>query len=183
MARHKSIRIDDELRRLITARILADNIDESRAIRDMLLDGAKSPRRPVLAKLGPSSDLKKFATLLLQWQQNFQGVRARLAMAQPDPRDEKLCALVAKWRKLAEELEPQARMLSEMAAALTKALMGLDQKDIQNLARAQRVMRGNTERVKTKLKAPGLDNKKTTELEDTLGVFESLLKALEIFEV
>ena len=183
MARHKSIRIDDELRRLITARILADNIDESRAIRDMLLDGAKSPRRPVLAKLGPSSDLKKFATLLLQWQQNFQGVRARLAMAQPDPRDEKLCALVAKWRKLAEELEPQARMLSETAAALAQALMGLDQKDIQNLGKAQRIMRSHVERIKITLTTASLDDKKKTKLEDTLGVYEVILKALEIFEV
>jgi hypothetical protein len=183
MTRHKSIRIDDELRRLITARILADNIDESRAIRDMILDGAKSPRRPVVAKLGPSAELKKFSALLLEWQQKFQSVRARLAMAQPDPRDEKLCALVAKWRKLAEELEPQARMLSEMAAALAKALMGLDQKDIQNLGKAQRIMRRHVEQIKMTLKATGLDNKKKTDFEETLGVYATVLKALEIFEV
>lgn len=183
MARHKSVRIDAELQRFITARMLADNSNESRAIRDMLLDGAKSPRRPVVAKLGPAAELQKFAALLLQWQQNFQSVRARLAMAQPDPKDEKLCALVSKWRKLAEDLEPQARILSEMAAALAKALMGLNQADIQNLGKAQRIMRGHVEHLKQTLKVPRLDDKKKADFEETLGVYATVLRALEIFEV
>ena len=104
-------------------------------------------------------------------------------MAQPDPRDEKLCALVAKWRKLAEELEPQARMLSATADALAQALMGLDQKDIQNLGRAQQIVRSHVERIKITLTTASLDDKKKTKLEDTLGVYEVILKALEIFEV
>ena len=178
---HKSVRMNDDIRRLITARMLAENCTESEAIRSLLYDGAKATRpRPVLAQLGPPADLKKFFALLAQWQQDFQSIRARLAMADPDPKDTALCASVAKWRKLADELEPQARELSIMADAMAKALMGMDHSTCVNLAIAKRDV---VQRIKD-LKSLLVTNLPDAERVDSIKVLqllETILNALEIF--
>jgi len=181
---HKNVRMDDELRRLITARMIAENCTESEAIRSLILDGANAPRpRPVLAQLAPHAELKKFAALLMQWQQDFQSVRARLAMADPDPRDPALCARVAAWRKLADELEPQARKLSVMADAMARALMGLDSAACAKLAETKSEVQRQVAHFKKQLAAPDITNEKKKQHEGSLGFYEAVLAVLEIFAV
>ena len=181
---HKSVRMDATIRRLITARMIAENCDESAAIRSLIHDGANAPRpRPVLAQLGSPADLKKFFDSLLQWQQDFQSVRARLAMADPDPKDTQLCARVAAWRKLADELEPKARKLAETADAMAKALMGLTPEDCAILKQAKQTINGFITQRETKLKKTDLTPDDRAGTERVLKECQGLLKALEIFSV
>jgi hypothetical protein len=181
---HKNVRMDDDLRRLITARMIAENCTESEAIRSLILDGAKAPRpRPVLAQLASRAELQKFAALLMQWQQDFQSVRARLAMADPDPRDTALCASVAKWRKLADELEPQARHLSVMADAMARVLMGLDSAACEKLAKIKSELQRQVAALRKMLAAPDLTSEKKRQNENSLGFYEAVVAVLELFAV
>ena len=179
-----NIKLDDEIRWGITQRMIdTGSHNQSATIREILLDGLKSPRRPVIAKLGSRDELLKFARLMHDWQQAFQSVRARLAMAMPDPNDEKLCELVAKWRQLAQDLEARARVLEKTAAALAKALLGLSPEDCANLKLAKQTIIGFITAHQDRLSKPDLSAVVRTDSEHKLKLYQSALKALEIFGV
>jgi len=181
--RHKSIRIAPSIQSLISARMIAENCDESAAIRSLILDGAGAARpHPVLAQVAPGEIVAQFAADMVQWHRDFLDVRSRLALALPDPKDVKLCALVAQWRKLATELEPRARVLAKTTDAVAKVLVGLDHQDLLNLRYAQENLRSNIERAKARI-ATMPDGPEKTGVLQSNAILEGILKALSIFAV
>jgi len=102
-------------------------------------------------------------------------------MADPDPKDVQLCASVAKWRKLAEELEPQARLLSATADAIAKALMGLTAEDCAALEETKHVLLALIEERKLDFKKPNLSESHREAALQQIQKYVTALKALALF--
>jgi hypothetical protein len=182
--KNKNVKLEDAIRRGITQRMIdTGSYNESATIREILLDGLKSPRRPVIAKLGSRDELLKFSRAMLDWQQAYQSVRARLTLAMPDPNDKELCELVAKWRKLAHDLEAQARLLEKTAAALAETLLGLSPEDCTNLKLAKQTVIGFIATRQNKLSKADLSAAERADSEHVLKQYQAALKAFGIFGV
>jgi len=180
--RHKTIRIGSDLDAVITQRMIEEGCDESAAIRSLILDGARVERpHPVLAQVAPPPILAQFAADLRQWHRDFLAVRARLALALPDPGDKELCELVAKWRKLAEALLPRALLLAKTAETLAAALVGLSYDELLQLGHVRREVLQNIERITAQKVEPGTE-KETYKLQQ-LALHGAVLKALSVFGV
>ena len=181
--RCKNVRLDDVMLALIRRRMIAENCDESAAIKSLIQDGAGAPRpRPVVAQIACRKDLDDLLRVITEWRRDFSAVKNRLACYTASSSDLARNAKIEKWTKIADDLEAKLDDLGAKLDALVQIMTGLSNEDWAKLEEAKELLRNFMAGNQAALANPQINAAEKKSCVSKVSKYQAALRAFDLFE-